>query len=313
MVHGGYDLPAIVARKSRLGRWLAATALRLYYPRSMVSRQNPVERWLATSVRGKLPTLYHFDFHITDHCNLNCKGCLHFSSICKPRFVEPADFENEMQAMAAKLRVEQIFLLGGEPLLHPQVNEFMRIARNHFPATRICLVTNGILLMQMSDEFWQTMAETNTVLIAEGYPIPLPREEIGAKAAAWGVAIEWIGYGAFYKLPIDVEGRQDAEQSFTRCSGITNCPLYRDGRLYPCAYTAFVEAFAERFDLPGLVSTDADSISVRDNDGRAIMEFMRRPVPFCRHCDFDHFEEYGWARSERTIEEWTIGRATTPR
>jgi len=44
---------------------------------------------------------------------------------------------------------------------------------------------------------------------------------------------------------------------------------------------------------------------VRDSDPGAIMRFMTSPVPFCRHCDFDHFELYEWGRTERSIDEWT--------
>ena len=70
-----------------------------------------------------------------------------------------------MAAMAAKLRIEQIYLLGGEPLLHPQVSEFIREARKHFPETRIYVVTNGSLVMRQDDEFWRAMAETRTILM----------------------------------------------------------------------------------------------------------------------------------------------------
>ena len=301
-----YDLPAVVAGKGRWGRWFSTSVRRLYDPPSMVSRQSALARWVSVDVKGQLPTLYHFDIHITDHCNLNCKGCVHFSSICEPRFADPEEFADDMHAMAARLRVEQIFLLGGEPLLHPRVDEFVGIARDCFPDTRICLVTNGVLLMKMGESFWRALAGSNTVLICEAYPISLPTEAIRARAADYGVQLEWTGHGKFYKLPIDPDGTQDPKDSFRRCSGITNCPLYKDGRLYPCAYPAYVDAFSRRFGLTGLVATDADSISVRDNDGASIMEFMRRPVPFCRHCDFDHFEEYPWDHSKRTIDEWTV-------
>lgn len=301
-----YDLSLVVRRESAARRWFNRSVLRLHYPDSLVSRRSALGRRWATSVRHELPTLYHFDIHITDHCNLNCRGCGHFSNLCPPTFLDLEVFRSDMAAMAAKLRVEQIYLLGGEPLLHPQVSEFIRAAREYFPDTRIYVVTNGSLVMRQDDEFWKALADTDTILMCDAYPIGLPVDDINAKARETGVTAEWTDdRELFFKVPLDVTGSQDPADSYRRCDGVNNCPLYKDGRLYPCAYTAYIDVFTERFGVEGMHVSEKDSISVRDNDSSTIMEFMTRPVPFCRHCDFDHFEMYEWGRTERKIEEWT--------
>lgn len=301
-----YDLSLVVKRESAARRWFNRRVLRLHYPESLVSRRSALVRWWSTAVRGELPTLYHFDVHITDHCNLNCRGCGHFSNLCPPTFLDLDAFRGDMEAMASKLRVEQIYLLGGEPLLHPRVSEFIRSAREFFPDTRIYVVTNGSLVMRQAEEFWSALADTRTILMCDAYPIGLPVAEIDAKARETGVTVEWTDdRDLFFKVPLDVTGSQDAADSYRRCDGINNCPLYKNGRLYPCAYTAYIDVFTERFGIEGMSVSEKDSISIRDNDSSAIMEFMTRPVPFCCHCDFDHFEMYPWARTERTIDEWT--------
>lgn len=307
VIYGELDLPAIVARKGRMSRWVGFNVLRLQKPPSLVSRQNHVSRWISANVRHELPMLYHFDIHLTDHCNLNCKGCVHFSCLCKPWFIDPEQFSAQMKAMAEKVKVEQIFLLGGEPLLHPQIADLVRRARIPFPDTRICVVTNGLLVMKMDEEFWRAMAETGTVLICGGYPVSLPKIDIEKRASEYGVRLEWTAEsGRFYKVPIDFTGSQDPKDSFLRCGGITNCPLYKDGRLYPCAYPPYVRAFTERFGIDELAESRADSISIADSTSEEIAEFMRHPIPFCRYCDFDHFEEYKWDRTDRSIDEWTV-------
>jgi len=301
-----YDLSIVVRRESLLQHWFSKHVLRLYYPPSLVSRQNTVERWAATHLRHELPTLYHFDIHITDHCNLNCRGCGHFSNLCDPSFLDLDAFRSDMAAMAAKLRVEQIYLLGGEPLLHPQVSEFIREARKHFPETRIYVVTNGSLVMRQDDEFWQALADTRTILMCDAYPIGLPVDAVNSKGEEMGVVIEWTDErGLFFKVPLDLTGSQDPSDSYRRCSGINNCPMYKDGRLYPCAYTSYIEVFKERFGIDGLEATDTDSISVLEHCTSELIEFITKPVPFCRNCDFDHFEVFEWGRTERKIEEWT--------
>ena len=304
-----FDLPSVVVRESRAKRWVARHVLGLYYPPSMVSRESSMRRWLASRVLRRRPRLNHFEIHLTDHCNLNCKGCGHFSNLCGPALLGLDAFETDMSAMAALFDVEQIFLLGGEPLLHPQVSDFVRAARRLFPDTRLYLMTNGTLVTRMNEAFWHALADTHTILLCDLYPIGLPVEEIDALGRANGVVVEWTdARSEFFKIPIDRQGGQDPADSFRRCSGINNCPMVKDGRIHPCAYVAYVDALSERFGLDGLEVGECDSISIRDGaDADEIMRFLTKPVPWCRHCDFDSFEMFEWGRSQRGPDEWLKG------
>ena len=305
-----YDPSIIVARESAAKRWFSRHVLRLYYLPSMVSRESAAKRWFSTRILGKRLRLYHFEIHVTDHCNLNCKGCGHFSNLCPPTFLGLDEFESDVTAVAERLDVDDVWLLGGEPLLHPQIDEFVRIARRCFPKTRISVQTNSTLVTRMGQEFWSALAETNTVLLCDLYPIGLPVDEINALGAKNGVTVEWTGYRSeFFKLPIDIEGRQDPANSFLRCDGLCNCPVVRHGTIYPCPFAAYADVFAAHFGIAGLDVTDADSMSARDDrDPREIMDFLLKPIPWCRHCDFDSFEMYPWGRSRRQLDEWI----TTP-
>jgi MoaA/NifB/PqqE/SkfB family radical SAM enzyme len=252
--------------------------------------------------------LFHFEVHLTDHCNLNCKGCAHFSNLCPPTFADLGEFEADMQHMASIFsRVKQIYLLGGEPLLHPKVAEFVRVARKAFPKTKIYLMTNGTMVMRMNDDFWDALHETKTILLCDSYPINLPVIEINLMGKEHRVKVEWTAQRKeFFKIPIDPAGGHDAASSFKRCQGYNNCPIIRDGRLYPCAYTAFADVFREMFGVGGLQVYPTDSIGIRDEpDPEQVIEFLRNPVHWCSNCDMDRREFYEWGRSKRDISEWT--------
>jgi len=301
-----YDPSIVVARESAARRWLSRHVLRLYYPLSMVSREGAAKRWFSTRIMRKRPRLYHFEIHVTDHCNLNCRGCDHFSNLCGPTFLGPDEFESDMAAVAGRLDIDDIYLLGGEPLLHPQIGDFARIARRCFPNARICVMTNGTLVTQMGPGFWAALAETDTVLLCDLYPIGLPVDDIEALGAKSGVTVEWTERrDEFFKLPIDLDGRQDPADSFSRCQGLCNCPMVRHGRMYPCAYAAYADVLGGHFGLPGLEAGEADSVSLHDDrDPREIVDFLLNPIPWCRHCDFDSFEMYPWAHSRGRLDEW---------
>jgi sulfatase maturation enzyme AslB (radical SAM superfamily) len=79
--------------------------------------------------------LLRFDIHLTDHCNLRCKSCLHFSPLA-PETYQDVDVLEKDCARLAELtgsRIADICVLGGEPLLHPRITDCLDIARNYFP------------------------------------------------------------------------------------------------------------------------------------------------------------------------------------
>ena len=87
----------------------------------------------------------YFETHITEACNLKCRGCSHFSVFAKPKHKDLDEFEREYKRLSEIEEVGIMRLMGGEPLLNPNFMEYLRIARKYFPDTYIALVTNGIL------------------------------------------------------------------------------------------------------------------------------------------------------------------------
>ncbi len=256
------------------------------------------------------PRVYHLEVHLTDHCNLNCRGCAHFSSIAEPAFADVEQFDRDFGRLAELIGFERIHLLGGEPLLHPDVAKFVRIARRRFPDTELVLVTNGTLVVRMEAEFWTALRESQCSLLVDDYPVHLPKERINQLGIEHGVDVCWTHQRTeFFKLPIDLNGGHSAADSFARCNGYNNCPILRDGRIYPCAYTAYADIFQSRFGLTGMDSSEEDSISIYDDvDAFKIAEFLARPVPWCTHCDAQSLEFFEWARGSGSIDEWITPR-----
>ena len=64
------------------------------------------------------PRLTQFQVHLTDVCNVKCKGCGHYCNIIEEaNMLEPGKYKNDLINMKKKFcGVEKIYLLGGEPL-----------------------------------------------------------------------------------------------------------------------------------------------------------------------------------------------------
>lgn len=77
---------------------------------------------------------------ITRHCNLSCGYCTEYDKVSKP---VPVETLKTWLDVLHRLRVVNIALLGGEPLLHPDLPEIVAYANRH---SQVSLTTNGYLL-----------------------------------------------------------------------------------------------------------------------------------------------------------------------
>lgn len=273
-----------------------------------VSREDPITYNFKRYVLRKNPHLYRVVTHLTDHCNLKCKGCTHFSNIAEPAFTDLGEFRRDMERMAKVFDgITEIYLLGGEPLLHEEVISFMEVARKNFPKSeRINLMSNGLLVPKMSDEFFKALHDNEIRLVIDLYPVNIQVEKIDELGREYDFEIEWVeSRNEFFKLPIDLSGSQDPEHSFKSCGPYNNCVLLREGRLYPCAYAAYSKIFMEHFGFEGLEAGSKDSISIYDEeDPYKIMDFLMKPVPWCRFCNVDAVSTFEWSHDKAEADDW---------
>ena len=60
-------------------------------------------KWTRKNMRRRdmIPILH---FHLTDHCNLNCRGCDNFSPLAPDTFTETEAFEADCRRMVETLK-----------------------------------------------------------------------------------------------------------------------------------------------------------------------------------------------------------------
>ena len=197
--------------------------------------------------------LKHVEIHLVDHCNLNCKFCDHFAPLAKKFFLSVDEFQKDIERLAyiLKSELEELMLLGGEPLLHPNLIKFFPIARKYFPKTKIILMTNAILLKVQTKEFWDALKENSIDLTVTKYPIDLNWEELEAIANTNGIDIIYYKdkneLKTSYHVPLDLDGKQNCLKSFLGCFHANNCVLLKQGRLYTCSIIANIIHFNEFF------------------------------------------------------------------
>ena len=255
---------------------------------------------------------FAFEIHLTEHCNLNCKGCSHFSPLAPKEYMDIHSYENDMKRMSELFDEEilTIRLLGGEPLMHPQVNEFIKTASFYFPNAYRELITNGILLLKQPESFWEICRTTNTVINITRYPVPLNWSLIKETATNRNVKLDIFpphNTKTFRKNVYDLTGSQDMCLSHASCNLFGVCCQLFYGKLYVCSISAYFRHFNNYFKL-GIPSADRDSLDIyKIKDKEELYDFITAPVPCCKYCDIkNQVFDVKWGHSKKNIKEWTL-------
>lgn len=256
-----------------------------------------------------------FEVHVTEHCNLNCRGCFHCSPLAKEEFLSVEEFQRDCQRLAELYygNLEYMELLGGEPLLHPDIIEFFRVARTCFKEGTIALITNGILLPQMREEFWISAKEYNIELKPTHYPINVDYSAIQKKAEQYGIIYrpfamitDEAGNKILENYHFDIEGKQSIKENFYKCYRGNLCIFLNHGKMYSCVVGANLHHFKEYFGLEQMEISEDNGIDIyAAQSADEISEFLIRPMQVCKYCKLtDEKTMIPFERSKRQLNEW---------
>ena len=270
----------------------------------------------------KETSLEMLQMDIVQHCNLGCKYCSHFSCIAEKEFYSLRNFKNDIMRISklCNKQLDVLSLLGGEPLLHPNLEEILYISRKYFPYSMIVLVTNAILIDKMPESFWEAMSKNNIYFGATIYPIKgIDWEKIYNKVVKYNIAFPAHPDQYFYKsldevlnhkrteflkIVLDLEGKQDIT---TFCKFKINCTNLFNGKLYPCPTIANIRHFNKKFNK-NIPVTEKDYVDIyKVKSSKEINEFLYSNIPFCKYCHgAKNMQNVKWETSvKHDISEWT--------
>jgi len=251
-----------------------------------------------------------FEIDIAANCNLNCKCCFHFSPLIDNNYVNIEELEKDFSRLSELTgrKIENIDLMGGEPLLHPEINKITQISRKYFDGN-INIVTNGILLTKMNEEFWQSCKENKISILVTSYPIKLDRKHIKKTAMLYSVKLKMrmqvMNVHTWCRLPKDIQGKQNIKDSFKNCLIANFCISLKNGKLATCCLPFVADYFNNFYDKK-FITEENDYIDIYSAKNiEEIYEFLSKPIPFCRYCKIRQ-SEYGikWGISKKDIHEW---------
>lgn len=211
---------------------------------------------------SKLTPISRVELHVSHACNLACESCSHYSNHHFKGNITLEEADEWMSLWNKKVAPSQIHLMGGEPTIHPQLLDIIRLTRKKWKYTKIFLVTNGFFLHRHPD-LPKVLKEVGNarLVISIHHSSDAYMEKITPNLT---LAKEWEKkYNLDVKIRPSVthwtrrykgygSGIQPFEDNHPRASW-ENCPARRiqlfEGKLWKCAPLAYLPMMDKKFKL----------------------------------------------------------------
>jgi hypothetical protein len=245
-----------------------------------------------------------FEVDAVKSCNLSCTACNHLSPLYTKGYVDPDELEEDLTLLARHLHCATVRVLGGEPLLHPEIVAVLDAVRRSELGNSISVVTNGVLLGRMPEEFWRKVDVVDVsiypgVTVDEGV---LRRHQSQVLLRRPAVFYETFS-------TIKNEDKALTKRIFEECSILDFCVGLSDRRFYRCMRSAFIPGKVVHPDLePGI-----DGLPVVDSADfdRQLDLYLKGkdPLRSCAFCTGTSGAAFAHTQTQRVV--W-LGRQARP-
>lgn len=209
---------------------------------------------------------------VTQACNLSCEGCSNYSDLPHKGFLSWKKGKKSISRWLERVDIPDFSILGGEPLLHPNIEDWIIGLRELLPDAQIRFTTNGVLLekkihvVKLLEEigncvFKITVHQNNEQLESTIEKIKnmydwQPVTEFGINRHTTGNKfrlhvkrpdIFWKTYKGSYENMMPHQSIP--KESFEVCCQQT-CPLLYKDRIYKCSTGGLLKETLERAGNP---------------------------------------------------------------
>jgi organic radical activating enzyme len=264
----------------------------------------------------------YIEFYITNVCNLTCENCNRFNNHTFKGWQKWDDYHLVYKQWAEYLDLTKIVILGGEPLLNPDIVKWATGITQLWPDAGVGILTNGFRINQ-TPGLYECLRQTNVylditvhntdtqnILLGEISKFlkgkityesdSILRDSNGVKVLT-AVNDEFTTSSVIKQSPTSFTLHQTPpEEAFDVCTFAKNLNLHMiKGSLYKCGPVALFPEFDHQFDLQ--LSADdkklihsyepltVDSYSLKSDD---FFESLKFPIPQCKFCpEKYHFQK----------------------
>lgn len=240
------------------------------------------------------PVLKYIEMHITDQCNLKCKGCTHFSSLFTENETNYENFCNDVNELSKRFNIPIIRLMGGEALLVKDLDKYLDFIREKFKESKIFVVSNGLMVPYMSEKVATSFIKNNIVLNMTVYKPTYEKIKYIENFLKEKNIIHFYGQGHknysandviknFHTCLTTNNNRDIKDSGYSKCYG-KYCWMIRNGLIAKCCYPLLIYKLNEKYNMNFKVnSSDCYRLS-EVNDSWGLIKNLSHAIPFCKYC-----------------------------
>lgn len=241
---------------------------------------------------------------IVEHCNLNCKGCLHFCHKGQtPYYYDIDRFRMDIKKLHLYFKeIGSVRLYGGEPLLHNQLGEFIKVIRKYYPKSELKLLTNGLLITRIQPTLIAALKKYQVKIYWSVYPI-ITTEEYAETIRFMDrhglhYSVNYINeFCAFY----EPNGNIDPQYAYKRCSG-KYCHVMRNGKISCCPAPLVGHLINE---LGGNIDFSDSVLDLYgETSAEEILDFLSKPHPVCKYCTVPRYFAWQQQNENYSLDDW---------
>lgn len=258
-------------------------------------------RTLCKIVDGKIIPPMNLELIVADHCNIACRQCNHASPIMKKWNATCDEVAQTLGLLSGVYHARRLRLIGGEPMLNPQLLDIIGAAKRSGVADIIQMTTNGMLLDRLPDAGWDALDEIELSVYGISGLTNEKLEGLRHKGEQHGTLVNIASYPNF-RMTFTARKATDpalVNDVWRACkmAQVWGCHALRGDRLYRCPQSIYVPGFTGgQLSEEGFALVDTPEL--RDN----LLRFLNGPGPLksCAHCVGScgkQFEQTGLART----------------
>ncbi|MBW4426146.1 MAG: radical SAM protein [Nostoc desertorum CM1-VF14] len=239
-----------------------------------------------TISNNKIDTGRYCEINVVHHCNLSCRGCSHLSPGLPKYIVDPENIYRDLSLLSKSYIPRGVKLVGGEPLLHPNIIEVIDAIRKSGITKFVKMVTNGHLLSKAPDIFWEKIDAIEISLYPSKAINPETLKTLKQKAKDSKTILEsyyWDDFRESYS-ELGTENTELVQKIYSTCAvaHIWRCHTISEGYLYKCPQSVFIPKVVKKDNLQN------DGIEITDSPDffKQLLAYLKseEPLGSCSHC-----------------------------
>lgn len=250
--------------------------------------------------------MYTLETNVVDYCNLNCKGCSHFSNLFpKGSHIPFETFERDIKQLSMHVFIWRFNLLGGEIFLSDKVIDYIACLKRYMPRTKVELISNGLLIQQLKKEVLEYIRDNEVAIsITEYPPTSTIMKNIKDVLEQYQILYDIRPAVTTFGKNIDISGKNEPKAAMQNCRE-SKCQFLRDGKIYKCPFAALGNYLFKYYEIPLHFH---EGLDIFDNtlDWQAeTSRLCSEPIAICRYCGKE--ERFPWESSiHPSKEDWII-------